>query len=101
MSKENFTELTEVVEAQHDCSASPIGTEFVSEKFEGQPVWEGIVHIFAVNGHLEATRCYAWSSPIESGTKRRFFAVLRIPPITSAVEAVRAAIVAEHKRGTQ
>ena len=30
--------------------------------------------------------------------KRRFFAVLHVPPITSPVEAVRAAIVAEHKQ---
>ena len=50
-------------------------------------------------GHPRATRAYAWSSPIEGSTKRRFFAVLHIPPVTSAVEAVRAAIVAEHRSG--
>jgi len=32
--------------------------------------------------------------------KRRFFAVLHIPPITGPREAVRAAIVAEHRSGT-
>jgi transposase len=43
------------------------------------------------------TRAYAWSSPIEGSTKRRFFAVLGIPPIVSPLDAVRAAIVQESR----
>jgi hypothetical protein len=46
-------------------------------------------------GHPAAAQAYAWSSPMEGSNKRRFFAVFRQPPITS-VEAVRAAIVAQH-----
>jgi hypothetical protein len=61
----------------------------------------------SIKGHLTATRAYAWtatrayawSSPIEGSEKRRFFAVLHQGPVTSPVEAVRAAIVAE-QRGT-
>lgn len=71
----------------------------VRETFEGAPVWEGVVHVFDLEGHPSATRVYAWSSPIEGSDRRRFFGVLHIPPITSPVEAVRAAIVAQH-RGT-
>jgi hypothetical protein len=56
---------------------------------------EGIVHVFALRGHPTATQAYAWSSPIEASDKRRFFAVLHVLPITSPVEAVRAANVAE------
>jgi bifunctional non-homologous end joining protein LigD len=44
-----------------------------------------------------ANKAYAWSSPIEGSDKRRFFAVLHLPPVTSPVEAVRAAIVGEHR----
>jgi hypothetical protein len=40
---------------------------------------------------------YAWSSPIEGSEKRRFFAVLHIPPIDSPITAVRAASVAAHR----
>lgn len=69
----------------------------VREEFEGEPVWEGVVHIFGLTGNPNATRAYAWSSPIEGSTKRRFFAVLHIPPITSPIEAVRATIVQEHR----
>jgi hypothetical protein len=47
-------------------------------------------------GHPAVAQAYAWSSPMEGSNKRRFFAVFRQPPITSPVEAVRAAIVAQH-----
>jgi len=40
---------------------------------------------------------YAWSSSIEGSTKRRFFAVLHLGGIRSPQDAVRAAIVAEHR----
>jgi hypothetical protein len=46
---------------------------------------------------MTANRAYAWSSPIEGSDKRRFLAVLHVPPVTSPVDAVRAAIVAEGK----
>jgi hypothetical protein len=66
-----------------------------------EPVWEGVVHVFDLEGHPKATRAYAWSSPIEGSTKRRFFAVLHMGPTKSPVDAVRAAIVAEHKANAQ
>ena len=71
----------------------------VRETFDGKTVREGVVHVFDLTGHPTATRAYAWSSPIEGSTKRRFFAVLHTARISSPLEAVRAAIVAEHKEG--
>jgi hypothetical protein len=50
-----------------------------------------------LEGNPKATRAYAWSSPIKGNDKRRFFAVLHMGAIKSPVDAVRAAIVAEHK----
>jgi hypothetical protein len=70
----------------------------VRESFDGKPVWQGVVHVFDLADHPTATRAYAWSSPIEGSDKRRFFAVLHIPPIDSPRAAVRAAIVAEQRR---
>src|SRR6202045_752772 len=70
------------------------------ETLEGKAVWEGVVHVFDLAGHPTATRAYAWSSPIEGSTKRRFFAVLHTARINSPLEAVRAAIVVEwHHEG--
>ena len=90
-------QLRDAVERQHDCTARLTQSTPVTETFEGNTVWEGVVHVFDLTGHPKATRAYAWSSPIEGGDKRRFFAVLHQGPVTSPVEAVRAAIVAEHK----
>ena len=90
-------QLKRAVEAQHGCTATFIQSVPVTETFDGKTVWEGVVHVFTVHGHPQANKAYAWSSPIEGSDKRRFFAVLHLPPVTSPVEAVRAAIVAESR----
>jgi hypothetical protein len=92
------TELHKAVESMHDCKAHLAQSVPVRERHGDATVWEGIVHVFDLTGHPKATRAYAWSSPIEGSDKRRFFAVLHLPPITSPVEAVRAAIVAENRK---
>lgn len=63
----------------------------------GLAEWEGVAHVFDLPRHPRTTRAYAWSSPIERSTKNWFFAVLHTERINSPVEAVRAAIVAEHR----
>ena len=90
-------QLKQAVERMHDCKAQLIQSLPVHETFGSETVWDGLVHVFQIKGHQVATRAYAWSSPIEGSDKRRFFAVLHIPPIVSPVDAVRAAIVAEHR----
>jgi hypothetical protein len=91
-------QLKRAIEAQHGCTATLTQSVPVTETFEGKTVWDGVVHVFTINGHPKANKAYAWSSPIEGSDKRRFFAVLHLPPVTSPVEAVRAAIVAENRR---
>ena len=91
-------QLGEAVENMHGGSATLTQTVPVRETFEGKTVWEGVVHVFDLAGHPTATRAYAWSSPIEGSTKRRFFAVLHTERINSPIEAVRAAIVAERRK---
>jgi hypothetical protein len=93
----NERELKTAIETQHDGIATFAQSVPVRETFKGQLVWEGIVHVFDLAGNPKATRAYAWSSPIEGSTKRRFFAVLGIPPIKSPVDAVKVAIIAESK----
>jgi hypothetical protein len=87
------SELKNAVERMHHCSARLIQSVPIREWFEHETVWESAVHIFDLEGHPTASRAYAWSSSIEGSDKRRFFAVLHQPPITSPVDAVRAAIV--------
>jgi hypothetical protein len=97
MAEVEADQLKRAVEAQHGCRATLAQSVPVRDTFGGKPVWEGIVHVFDLAGHPTATMAYAWSSPIKGGDKRRFYAVLHVPPITSPVDAVRAAIVAERR----
>ena len=91
-------QLQRAVEGQHGGKAVLMSAEPVKETFQGKTVWEGVVHVFDLEGHPKATRAYAWSSPIEGSDKRRFYAVLRpLGGIRSPLDAVRAAIVAERK----
>ena len=91
--------LKAAVEGMHGGTARLVQTVPVRESFDGAPVWEGVVHVFGVTGNPAAKRAYAWSSPIEGSSKRRIFAVLRIPPINTPADAVRAAIVTEQRNG--
>jgi hypothetical protein len=90
-------ELKQAVENMHGGTATLAQTVPIRETFKGVAVWDGVVHVFDLAGHPTATQAYAWSSPIEGSTKRRFFAVLHTERINSPLEAVRAAIVAEHR----
>jgi hypothetical protein len=90
-------QLRDAVQNMHGGTATLTQSVPVCETFEDKTVWEGVVHVFDLTGHPTATRAYAWSSPIEGSTKRRFFAVLHQPPVDSPQAAVRAAIVAEQR----
>ena len=89
--------LRGAVEAQHGGVATLAQTVPVHETFNGQVVWDGVVHVFDLDGHPSATRAYAWSSPIKGSTKRRFYAVLHLGGIRTPLDAVRAPIVAEQR----
>jgi hypothetical protein len=94
-------ELQKAVEVQHTAEAHLVDSTAVCEEYRGRPVWQGDVHIFELSGHPLAAVCYAWSSPIEGSSRRRFYAVLGVPPIHSAADAVRTAIVADQKAERQ
>jgi hypothetical protein len=83
--------LRDAVRHLHRCEATFIRWDRAREVLEGKVVFDRQVAIFDLAGHKEAVRAYAWTEP-GSGGKRRFFAVLGIPPITNALAAVRASI---------
>jgi len=89
-------ELKQAVESQHGGTATFVQSVPIREEHDGQTVWDGTVAVFDLAGHPEATRAYAWSYE-RPDNKRRFFAVLHVPPIIGPREAVRAAIVAEQR----
>lgn len=52
-----------------------------------------------LNGHPRVKRLHPWSHAIDGSAKRRFFAVLHIPPVDLPVAGVRAAMVTERRAG--
>jgi len=92
-------QLKQAVESQHGGTATFVQSVPIREMHGEQLVWQGTVHVFDLEGHPKASRAYAWSHAIDDSPKRRFFAVLGIPPINGPREAVRAAIVAEARAG--
>jgi hypothetical protein len=89
-------ELRGVIRRLHGAEATHVESVAVKETFKGQTVWEGIVEVFDLVGHPTAHRVYAWAHDGER-PKESSVAVLHLPPITSAAEAVRAALVQEFR----
>ena len=82
----------EAIQATHGCRSDLREQVFVRELFEDEPVWEGEVLIFDLIGHPAALTCYAWSVDQQVTT------VLGEGPVDSPEAAVRAAILAEHRK---
>jgi hypothetical protein len=89
-------ELRDVIRHLHGVESSHVESVPVKETFQGRTIWEGIVEVFELVGHLRAPRVYAWSHGTDDPKKpRRHVTVLHIAPILSAKAAVKAAIVQE------
>jgi len=86
--------LIEAIRHMHGCEAAWVESVPVKEVFQGATVWEGEVQVFDLVRHPKSPRCYAWSH-VTTGTKRRFYAVLHVPPVDSPHTAVKASIVAD------
>jgi hypothetical protein len=92
---EDHEQLKYAIERTHGGTATFAQSVPVRETFQGQTVWEGVVHVFNLAEHPTATRAYAWPWPAEDSDKPRYVAVLHTDRINSPLQAVRAAIVAE------
>ena len=88
--------LQDAIRHMYQLEAEWLETVPVHETWQGETVWAGQVEVFAVD-HPQTKRVYAWSH-VTTGTKRRFHAVLGVPPIDSPLKAVQASIVGAAKR---
>ena len=86
--------LIDAIRHLHGVEARHVETVRVRDEFKGEIAFERDVEVFDLVGHPKAKRAYAWSEAT-TGTKRRFFAVLRVAPIDSAIKAVQASIVSD------
>lgn len=90
---EEQRKLQKAIRDLHGCEGTYLRSEPIREEYGGQVVWDGVVEIFAVD-HATASLAYAWAHETDTGNVR-YVAVLGLPPVKSAKDAVRAAIVAE------
>jgi hypothetical protein len=91
---EYLDKLKRAILQQHGCEATYLESVNILETFEGKIVWRGIVALFQVAGHPQATTCYAWRCWLPD-VKERYVAVLGIPPVDSPRKALQAAVVPE------
>ena len=91
-------DLTETIRRLHGVESTHVESVPVTEPFHGKTVWEGLLEVFQLHGHPKAEKLYAWVHETDDPKKpKRHVTVLHIHPITSAIEAVRAAIVQEYR----
>ncbi len=96
----NTQALRKAIRALHGCEATYFASVSVDESFQGLPVWQGVVSVFLLEGHPEASQCYAWSHAVEGSDKRRYVAVLKVGKVDSAAAAVRVALIQEFREGS-
>ena len=89
-----LAELEKAILKLHGAKAEHVESVPVTETFQGETVWDGVVEVFRLLEH-PAGKAYAWSHEADSGGTR-YVAVLHAPPVDSPEKAVRAALVAEY-----
>lgn len=82
--------LKAAIRKGHGCEAQHIDTQAVVDTFRGQVAWSGEVEVFRLIDHPKASTAYGW----KDAATGRFVTVLGVPPIDSALAAVRAALAA-------
>jgi hypothetical protein len=91
-------ELQGVIRKLHGGKTKHIESVPVTELYEGQVVWDGVVEVFNLRGHPKTDRVYAWSHDTDDPAHpKHYVTVLHIPPVVSPQTAVRAAIVQEFR----
>lgn len=93
---ERIENVRTAIQTLHNCKAVHERFSIVVERFKKQTVWERVVESFALTGHPNAKRCYAWSYQNKGETQ--YVTALKIPPVVSPRTAVQAAIVSGNQK---
>src|SRR5262245_5665999 len=84
----DLTFLRRAIRDSHGCSSQHVASISVHEAS-----WKGVVEVFALERHPSAKYAYAWSYRNDAG-KINYVAILDLPPIDSATDAVKAYLAA-------
>ena len=89
-------ELQAVIHKLHGVHSTHVESVPVKEEFNGKVIWDGIVEVFQLHDHPDATHAYAWTHDTDDPKQpKRTVTVLKIPPAVSPLTAVRVAIMQE------
>jgi hypothetical protein len=92
----HIEELQQVIHRLHGVHSTHIESVPVKEEFDGKVIWDGIVEVFQLHDHPDATHAYAWTHDADDPKQpKRTVTVLKIPPAVSPLTAVRVAIMQE------
>jgi hypothetical protein len=94
----DFIALKQAVEELHGCEANYITSEHVRESLGDTLLFDGAVSLFGLTGHPGATMCYAWSAQKPGSAAPIVYAVLRMEPIDSSRDAVRASLAMKQSK---
>ena len=94
---ERIERIKNAVEKREGCRAKHIESLRVQEKWIDEIAWDGVVETFDLLNHPTAKRVYAWER-WEPGEEPRYTIVVSAPPVNSARDAVKAAIMAVVKK---
>lgn len=96
--KRDIIELKKTIRRLHGVDSRHVETVPVKETFQGQIIWDGDVEVFILKGHAKASKAYGWThDDAPAGRSKRHVTVLQVPLLTTAKDAVRAAIGWEHR----
>jgi hypothetical protein len=84
--------LEKAIKDLHGFRSTHLQSLPIEETFQGETVWKGIVEVFQLHHHPRAGFAYAWAYK-DDGTEH-YVAVLGVPPVNAAINAVRAYIAA-------
>ena len=94
---ERIERIKSAVEKREGCRAKHIESLRVQEKWIDEIAWDGVVETFDLLNHPTTKRVYAWER-WEPGAEPRYTIVPSVPPVNSARDAVKAAILAVVKK---
>jgi hypothetical protein len=87
-----------MIRSEHGVEPTFVESVPVKEVLEGATASECVVEVLDLIGHPTAVRVYAWSHDTgDPANPKRHITVLHSPPIRSAEEAVKAAMLQEFR----
>ena len=86
--------LQKAIRDLHGVDSSHLRSERLHLMYRDETVWQGVVEVFGLKGHPKAGLGYAWAHEADGGG-RRYVAILGVPPIKSAADAVQAFLAAQ------